>query len=299
MIKHKAPSPIRYIIYTIALFAIGHWWFNLRRSDPSLAPLERPMASIPASPADRFVLPQRVPRGTVVDIDGSTSMVTINQNLKRAFERRFPGTVVETQANGSNPGIQTLLTGMVDVAALSRPLSAAEQGQGLRSVQVAQDAIAIVVGRNNPFQRTLTPQQVQAIFQGRIVNWAQLGGLNRPIRVINRPATSGTHQAFKDLVLRGGNFGTTPNITTLAQDATTPLFRALGQDGIGYATDIQVQTQQTVRALAIAGLRPEQATYPYRRQLYYAYQTPVNDVASAFLGFALSPQGKQAIAQEP
>lgn len=297
MLKAKAPSPIPYLLSAIALLAGGYWWFkqpSRLTPEPVVIPNRSPNAAVSA-----FPLPPTVPSGTVVDVDGSTSMVMINQNLKRAFEQQFPGTEVETQANGTNQGIQTLLTGMVDVAAISRPLSEAETSQGLQAVEVGNDAIAIVVGVNNPFKGNLTSQQVQGIFQGTIVNWSQVGGPNKMIRVINRPAVSGTHQTFKDLVLNGGNFGSTTNITTLTQDATTPLLRALGNDGIGYGTDQQVVNQKTVRVVPINNAQPGQPKYPYRRTLYYAYQNPATDVAKAFLGFVLSPQGQQAMVQEP
>ncbi|MDX2244760.1 MAG: phosphate ABC transporter substrate-binding protein [Leptolyngbyaceae cyanobacterium bins.302] len=294
MLKAKAPSPLPYLVGAIVLLTIGY--FGFRPHSPSVPDVVS--TSSPAT-APTFPPPTSVPTGTVVDVDGSTSMVTINQNLKRAFEQRFPGTEVSTQANGSNQGIQTLLSGRIDVAAISRPLNEAETSKGLQAVEVANDAIAIVVSTNNPFNGSLTPQQVKGIFQGTIVNWSQVGGPNKMIRVINRPAVSGTHQSFRDLVLEGGNFGTTTNITTLAQDATTPMLRALSDDGIGYATAKQVVNQKTVRVVPVGDLRPNQPSYPYRRTLYYAYESPANDVVKAFLGFALSPQGQQAMEQEP
>ncbi|MBF2028814.1 MAG: substrate-binding domain-containing protein [Oscillatoriales cyanobacterium C42_A2020_001] len=298
MLKPKPPSPIPYIALALVLLASGYWWFNRQSRSANSVSSTQTLGKSKASSASAFPLPRSVPAGTVVDIDGSTSMVTINQNLKRTFEQQFPGTEVITEANGSNQGIQTLQAGMIDVAALSRPLTMQETAQGLEAVEITNDAIAIVVGNTNPFKGSLTPKQLQGIFQGTLVNWSQVGGPNKMIRVINRPPVSGTHQTFKELVLNGGNFGTTLNITTLPQDATTPLLRALGTDGIGYATNTQVLKQKTVRSVPIGGLQPNQPNYPYRRTLFYAYQTPASKVTQAFLGFALSAQGKQAILRE-
>ena len=151
-----------------------------------------------------FPSPKFSASGTTVKIDGSTSMVTINQNLKRAFEKQFPGTSVEATANGTDKGIADLIAGKVDIAAVSRPLTAQEQSQGLKAVTVTTDAIAIVVGKANPFNQGLTSAQVADIFQGKINNWSAVGGNNGTIRVINRPAVSGTHQTFKEFVLKGG-----------------------------------------------------------------------------------------------
>jgi phosphate transport system substrate-binding protein len=173
-------------------------------------------------------------------------MVTINQNLKRGFESLFPGSSAVAIANGTDRGIQALTTNSADIAAISRPLTSAEQSQGLVAVAVARDQIAIVVGKDNPYRRSLTSAQVMQIFQGQITDWSQVGGSPGAIAIINRPAISGTHQTFKELVLQGGNFGTTANMTTMAQDATTPLLRQLETDGIGYATYAQVANQQTV-----------------------------------------------------
>ena len=246
--------------------------------------------------AAQFPPQQSVPAGTTITIDGSTSMVLINQALKAAFLQAYPDTVVNTSATGSDNGIQALLGGSVTLAALSRPLTAEEQQRGLVAVPVAKDRIAIVVGIDNPFRRGLSSNQLVQIFRGEITNWATFGGADRTIRVLNRPSVSGTHKAFQSVVLGGNNFGTTPNIKTLVRDATTPMLQQLGVDGIGYATYGQVADQRTVRVLAIDGSTPEAEAYPFQRPLFYAYRQPADPAVKAFLGLALSEEGKTQIA---
>jgi len=309
MAKRSGPPPIVFILAFLFLAGGGYWFFVLRNKPPAPTvtntqspgePAAIPQGAAPpgAPVTSAFPPPTNVAGGTVVRVDGSTSMVTINQNLKNGFERQFPNTSVATSARGSSQGIQGLLAGNVDVAAASRPLTPQEQAQGLEAMPVALDNIAIVVGVNNPFNGGLTPDQVKGIFQGQITNWSQVGGPNALIRVINRPAVSGTHQSFKEMVLNGENFGNGSNITTMERDATTPLLRALGNDGIGYATYAQVANQQTVRSLPIDGSLPSSATYPFSRQLYYVYKNPPSQAAKDFLGYATSPQGQQAIFAE-
>ena len=246
--------------------------------------------------AAAFPLQQSVPAGTTITIDGSTSMVSINEALKTAFLKAYPGTVVNTSATGSDNGIEALLGGSVSVAALSRPLTAEEQQRGLVAVPVAQDRIAIVVGIDNPFRRGLSSTQLAQVFRGEISNWATFGGADRTIRVLNRPSVSGTYRAFRSVVLGGNNFGTRPNITTLVRDATTPMLQQLGVDGIGYATYGQVADQRTVRVLAIDGSTPEADAYPFQRPLFYAYRQPLDPAVKAFLGLALSEEGQTKIA---
>ncbi|WP_017297068.1 phosphate ABC transporter substrate-binding protein [Nodosilinea nodulosa] len=301
--KRSGPPPIVFILLLLGLIG-GAYWFFVQR--PKSATVVRPgvEAPQPGNPAPEgtagapanFSLQPNVAAGTVVDIDGSTSMVQINAALKSGFEQQYPGAVVNLAAAGSENGIQALLVGDVAIAASSRPLTASEQANGLVAVPVTSDRMALVVGNDNPFKRGLSTGQVAQIFQGQLTNWATLGGADTTIRVINRPSVSGTHVAFKELVLGGGEFGTTPNIITLNRDATTPMLRELGTDGIGYATYSQVADQQTVRVVPIDGVTPEAPNYPFQRELYYVYKDANSPAVQAFLGYALSPQGQEAIA---
>ncbi|HEY9666801.1 MAG TPA: phosphate ABC transporter substrate-binding protein [Coleofasciculaceae cyanobacterium] len=299
--KNETTVLILALLITAALLGGGFLWFTRQSgfnpgtaiSGDSSNPQNQQQTDRSSSPT--FTPPATVPSGTRVRIEGSTSMVQINQALKNRFEQQFPGTTVSTQAGGTELGIQALLAGNTDIAAISRPLTFQEESQGLVALPVTQDAIAIVIGDKNPFRKGLTSEQVVGIFQGKITDWAKVGGTSATIRVINRPPASGTHQAFQELVLKGGNFGTTPNITALLQDATTPLLRALGTDGIGYATYTQVANQQTVRTLPVDGLTPQAKDYPYQRELYYVYKQPASPQVQAFLGYLASPQGQQAV----
>lgn len=275
----------------------GGVWFFTRNANVSSQPQSSPSLPSPPKPTDVTALaePTQVAQGTQIKIDGSTSMVGINQALKNNFEQKFPGTSIQTDAKGTDKGILGILTGAIDVAAISRPLTAQEQAQGLAAIPIAKDAIAIVVGQENPFRKGLTQEQIKDIFQGKITNWSQVGGKDAPIKVVNRPAISGTYQTFQALVLGGENFGNTPNFTNLERDATTPLLQALGKNGIGYATYGQIINQQTVRAIAVEGLTPEASNYPYVRTLYYAYKNPLTPSVKDFLGYATSPTGQDAV----
>ncbi len=296
----SGPSPIPYLLAIAALLAGGWWWFS-DKTPTKMAPIAStnavPSAALPPPSASSaaFPPPQSVAANTNIRIDGSTSMVTINQKLKTGFEAKFSGSQVETKSGGSDKGLSGLQSGQVDLAAVSRPLNPQEISQGFKAISIATDPVAIVVGINNPFTESLTPEQAIGIFNGSISNWSQVGGANSKIRVINRPEVSGTRQVFQDLVLKGKGFGTGPDFVTLKEDATTPLLRALETDGIGYATYAQVMEQKTVRVLSINAISPLQPNYPYGRSLLYVYKDPPSSAVKAFLGYGLSPEGQKAL----
>lgn len=299
------------LLCSIAVLGAGFWWFSNKSDFNSILPSsdnqdqvttaanQNANHNIPqSSPVTEFTAPRNVPQGTAIAINGSTSMAQINQSLKKSFQQQFSGTQVITNAQGSGVGIKLLQQGNIDIAAISRPLTAQEQANGLASVPITQDAIAVVVSVNNPFRRGLTKAQVQDIFRGNITNWSEVGGKSSTIvRVINRPSISGTYQVFKQEVLQDNNFGNSSNFIIMERDATTPILRALEANGISYATYAQVANQQTVRTVAIDGLTPEADNYPYQRVLYYAYQEPASMAVKSFLGYALSPQGQKVIAE--
>lgn len=300
--KNETVVLIATLLVTAAILGAGFWWFT-RQSGVTITqnqPQTTPIPTLTATPTPTanitFPPPTNVPSGTTVRINGSTSMVQINQALKNAFEQQFPGTSIITMAEGSDQGIEAVRSGNTDIAAISKPLTPEEEAQGLVSIPVAKDSIAIVVNNLNTFRTGLTKEQVMGIFQGKITDWSAVGGQPGTIRVINRPPVSGTRQVFQELVLQGGDFGTSNNISTMERDATTPILQALGNDGISYATYSQVANQMTVRTAAVAGLTPEAPDYPYQRILYYAYKQPASDAVQAFLGYITSPAGQQAIA---
>ena len=251
----------------------------------------------PPSPTDSgtFLFPRKVTPGTLIRISSSTTMVLLNQALKNGFEQQFPETQVIVKTQRSDKSILSLLKGSIDIAAMSRPLTSDEKSQGLTAIPMAKDVITIVIGVQNSFRHGLTQAQVVDIFQGKITNWSALGRSPGAIRVINHPSVSSIRRLFEQLVLKGEDFGNTPNITTTTQDSTTFILGNLGVDGISYATYPQVANQQTVLTVPINDYIPEVSEYPYKQSLYYIYQKPSSEAVETFLGYAVSPMGQQIV----
>ncbi|HAN46478.1 MAG TPA: phosphate ABC transporter substrate-binding protein [Cyanobacteria bacterium UBA8156] len=248
-----------------------------------------------------------LPNTPVVAMDGSVTMVRLVKQMQNSFSQQNPSIattygIPDGRPNGSNKGLQALAEGRVALAATSRPLKADQVAAGLVAIPVARDALAVVVGINNPFKGALTTAQLRGIFNGSITNWNQVGGPNLPIRVLNRANASGTQELFKDVILEGKDFppnGT--NYITWPRDETTPILRELGTNGISYTTVFQARGQSLVRIVPIDGMVPTDVAnitngrYPLSRFLYFAARREVTPNARTFLEFALSPQGQQAV----
>jgi phosphate transport system substrate-binding protein len=270
-------------------------------------PDSSPQTTPPILTLSNLNLDTSLPNPNILGIDGSTAMVALIKALRNDFSQVNPNIptsygVPDGSPTGSNQGLKNLIDGSVAIVATSRPLKAAEAQAGIQLVPIAKDSIALVVGINNPFKGNLTKDQVRDIYLGKITNWSQVGGTNQPIRVINRAVTSGTREAFQDIVLLGQGFAPdSPNFITWKQDETTAILRDLGDNGISYATVSQVEKQEIVRIIAIDGVLPTDTNavkagkYPINRSLFLGVKKTTSPVSKQFIEFALSTQGQQIV----
>ncbi len=303
------------LLVTAGLAGGGYWFFsqqgksapsNVFTTNPNGSP--QPTSGNPTSTTTTNLnIDTSLPNPSVLGMDGSTTMVAMIKELRTGYSQVNPNIpttfgLPDGRPTGSSQGLKNLIDGNVAIAASSRPLKPEEAKSDIQLVPIAKDAISVVVGINNPFKGNLTKDQVRDIYQGKITNWSQVGGANQPIKTINRATTSGTREAFQDLVLLGQSFAPdSPNFITWKQDETTAILQDLGNNGISYATASQVEKQEIVRIIAIDGVSSTDITavkagkYPLSRSLFLGIKNKTSPVAKQFIEFALSPQGQQIV----
>jgi len=310
------------LLVTGGVAAGGYFYFQKNASQQSAQPVNNPttptnpsnspapsavsLNSPPAVNNSSFSVDSSLPNPQILSIDGSTTMVALIRELRNQFSQANPNIPTEFglpngKPNGSSKGIANLIERKVVMVATARPLNSSEAGADIQLVTIAKDAVAVVVGDRNPYKGGLTLNQVRDIYQGKITNWAQVGGASAPIKVINRAQTSGTRELFQNVVLLGQPFAPDgKNFSTRPQDDTTPILQALGTNGIGYATVSQVENQVgIVRILSIDGISPQDkpaiknGSYPISRNLYLGVHKQTSPAVKQFVDLALSPQGQR------
>lgn len=285
------PSKKALVQILVLLCALGSTPKLLTRFaiDPVLA------QSPPQNPS--FPLPKSLPPGTTMKVDGSKSMRTINQALKKRYEQKFSGTKVSLGTGGTDRALAALQKGEIDLAAVGRPLTKQEQQQGLVSVPLSREKIAIIVGSNNPFKGNLSSDQFVKIFRGEIKDWSQVGGPKGAIRFIDHPNSSDTRRSFSNYdIFKKGAFKTGNNATQLSQEGTTAIVRALGKDGISYAIADQAIGLKNVRVVPFNKTLPTDPRYPYSQPRGYVYKkVKPKPAVIGFLGFATSKPGQEIV----
>lgn len=119
--------------------------------------------------------------------------------------------IVEIGKRGSASGFADLIDGNAELAMSVRPpdaheLVAAWQLGDLGSPDqehvIALDGVVAIVHATNPI-RHLDAAQLRAIYEGRVTDWSQLGGPNRPIRALVGRAGTASGEFFRASVMRG------------------------------------------------------------------------------------------------
>ncbi|MBD2681463.1 MULTISPECIES: DUF4912 domain-containing protein [Nostoc] len=246
-----------------------------------------------------FPVPQSVPSGTQVRINGTTSMEKINQALAQQFQTKFPNTSVTTGYDGTDVSLKALPNGQIDLAAIGRSLTESEKAQGLTSIPITRNKIAVIVSKDNPYINNLTSEQFAKIFRGDVTDWSQVGGSAHRIRLIDRPENSDLRQAFQNYpVFQKAPFKTGQNAVQVSADSTEAVVKELGTDGIGYAIADGVINNPNVKILRLHNVLPTDPRYPFSQPLGYAYDKfNPSPAATAFLGFVTAPANRRIIEQ--
>ena len=222
------------------------------------------------------------------------------ESLAHAFEKANPRAYIDIVWDGSSKPLDLLKSKQANIAVTG----AAEDG--LRSVQIAWDGIAIMVHRSN-FTKEVTKQEVAELFSGKYTVWADLGGPDTKVLLIDRPRNENNRDAFEQQL---GIVGKIPDgtkvipmdekvIKTIA--GTLPPHSAVAYISLGQALEA-VASGVPVKLLPVDKIEPETPTvkdgrYTLRRPVLLLSHNEPDPLVDAFEQFALSENGQKIISE--
>ena len=251
-----------------------------------------------------------------IDNKGSDTMVNLALAWAEQYQVDHPEVEMAVTGGGSGTGIAALINNSVDIANASRRIKEEEiadaEANGVTPVEfiVARDAIGVIVHPSNPVSQ-LTRQQLSDIYSGKISNWKELGGEDRPIVRLSRESNSGTHVYFLEQVVRLGDKEnkTLFSANTLLLPSSEVIVNevrqnpnAIGYDGLGYIPD-------DLKIIAVAKdpgdpyVLPSIETvndksYPIARDLYmYTPGEPVGAVKD-YLEWIMGDEAQAIVAEQ-
>lgn len=108
--------------------------------------------------------------GKVV-VSGSSSVTPVMEKLAESYQKANTNVTVDVQQSDSSTGIKDAINGTSDIGMASRDISDDELSQGIKSVTIAQDAIAVIVNKDNAVD-DITMDEIKAIYTGSKTTWS-------------------------------------------------------------------------------------------------------------------------------
>lgn len=108
--------------------------------------------------------------GKVV-VSGSSSVTPVMEKLAESYQKANTNVTVDVQQSDSSTGIKDAINGTSDIGMASRDISDDELSQGIKSVTIAQDAIAVIVNKDNAVD-DITMDEIKSIYTGSKTTWS-------------------------------------------------------------------------------------------------------------------------------
>ncbi len=134
-----------------------------------------------------------------LSIAGSLYMQSVLRQAGADYQQICPGVTIDVQGGSDRMGLNRLRQGSIDAAVSDLT---ARPARGLTDHHFGALLYALIASPDVQVSG-LSSAQIQAIYQGQISNWSQVGGPDEPITVIQRPASDPVAQIFRAFVLHG------------------------------------------------------------------------------------------------
>ena len=247
-------------------------------------------------------------QGSTIKIDGSSTVFPISEAMAEEFMAQNRGTQVTVGVSGTGGGFKKFCAGELDITGASRPIKGSEadecKAKGIEYVQVevARDALTVVVNRSNPLTE-ITSEQLKKIWEpaaeGKITRWNQVDSSwpNAAMALYGPGTDSGTFDYFTAAIV--GEEGASRTDYTASEDDNVLVLgvsrnaSALGYFGMAY----YLENQETLKALSVDGIAPtpehvEDGTYkPLSRPIFiYVKKSSLtgNPQVRSFVEFVLN-----------
>lgn len=245
------------------------------------------------------------PNEKIVDdipkIDGATALYPIYASYVEAL---YPKESVKydgknfladskIQKTGTTVAYQKVIDGKTDIIFCAKPSKkqleyAESKNVELELIPIGKEAFVFIVNKNN-IVNNLSLEQIKNIYTGKIVNWNQVGGEDKPIIALQRAEGSGSQTAMLSFM----------NGTEMVKSLQTFIGRKIGYSFRYYVESIV--NDGNIKMLSLNGIEPSienirNDTYPIVDNFYMIYRKDnTNKNIEKIKEFVLSEKGQKII----
>jgi phosphate transport system substrate-binding protein len=200
-----------------------------------------------------------------IRVDGSSTVGPLTEAIAEGFQEENPDVQVTVGQAGTGGGFERFCAGETDINDASRPIEPDERkvcdqnGINYDEVQVANDALTVVVNPNNPVT-CMTIDQLKQVWEPNsdVKNWSEINGLepsfDAELTLYGPGTDSGTFDFFTEAI-NGEEGAQRTDYNDIGEDDNATVTGVSGAEGgMGYfGYSYLVENEGTVKALEIDG----------------------------------------------
>ncbi|KGM96094.1 phosphate ABC transporter substrate-binding protein [Clostridium novyi A str. 4552] len=240
-----------------------------------------------------------------ITISGSTALQPVVNLVANEFMNKNSEIQINVQGGGSGTGLSQVVSGAVTIG--NSDFGAEEKIKDknilkqLVDHRVAISGFVMVVNKDIKVE-SLTKEQIQDIFTGKITNWKEICGDNEEIQVINRGKSSGSRATFIKTVMDGKVEN--PEIGTI-QDSSGSVQKSVKETkgAISYLALSYFKNENVKEGINIIKINNVDATeknissdkYPFWSYEHMYTKGIPEGVVKSFINYMYSSEGKRII----
>ena len=243
---------------------------------------------------------------TSLTLSGSSALLPLVEATIDGFKQDNSQYDINAQAGGSGTGLTQVSDGSVDVG--NSDIFANEKLDDSAAKELTDNKVVVcgfsVAVSKDLGVKNLTKDQIKSIFSGKVTNWKDVGGPDKAIFVVHRPASSGTRATFtttlldKDKTLEKDAIGAT-------QDSNGAVLTAMTQNegSISYLAFSYMNTDEAknkIVGVSIDGVEPTKdnittGKYPFWSWEHMYTKGETKGLAKKFIDYLTSDKNKDNI----
>jgi phosphate transport system substrate-binding protein len=198
-----------------------------------------------------------------IEADGSSTVGPFTTRAAERFQQEKSGVQVTVGVSGTGGGFERFCRGETDLSNASRPIkdeektACEEQGVDYVEFQVANDALTVVVNKDNDWATCLTVDELKKVWEpgSDVDNWSQIQSdfPDQDLKLFGAGTDSGTFDYFTDAIV--GEEGASRSDYSATEDDNVTVQGVSGDKGaLGYfGFSYFEENQENLKALEIDG----------------------------------------------
>ncbi|MBK1813801.1 phosphate ABC transporter substrate-binding protein [Clostridium sp. YIM B02505] len=242
-----------------------------------------------------------------ITLSGSTALQPLAEKAAANFSAKNKDAVINVQGGGSGTGLTQVLQGAVEIGnsdVTAEEKLKAEEAKQLVDHKVAAIGFAITVSKDVPVT-SLTKDQIAGIFSGNIKNWKEIDGkTDLEIKVVHRPASSGTRSTFIKTVLGGkkelesDKIGTVQEANGSVKTTLESTKGSISYVALSYLLD--EEAKKSLKTVAIDGVEPTKENITTGKYIFWAWEHmytkgEAKELSKAFIEYIMSADNKKTV----